>query len=189
VLALNPRAGLLGGVLGLGLGAGMILLCADALSASSELSDLEQQAGGRPIAVKAVHSDTDLAMLTAHPLFALTMGAGATPEVTVRLDGVAIALGRRAALVAVGPKSAQWLTVGQAVDEVKLLEVHPDGVVVDTPTGIRKLTPTGLPSKEPHPASAGVGTGPTSSPPGLRDGPPGPTPIHADEPPAQPPKH
>jgi hypothetical protein len=193
VLAVKPRAGLLGCVLGLGLGAGAILLGADALSSSPELSSLEQQAGARSISVKGGHGGVDdLATLAARPLFVLAGGPGAAPETPVRLDGVAIALGRRAALVAVGPKPTQWLTVGQAVDGVKLLEVHPDGAVVDTPTGIRRLSPTGVPSAAAHSvgAPAGVPAGPAVAAPlsAPGTGPPPSTPIRADEPPARPPQ-
>ena len=75
----------------------------------------------------------------ATPLFALASGSGAAADVPVRLDGLSITPGRRAALISIGGKPADWLEVGATRDGVTLMEVHPTKVTLDTAAGFKDV--------------------------------------------------
>ena len=96
----------------------------------------------------------------ATPLFALSTGPGAATEVAVRLDGLAITPRRRAALISIGGKPADWLEVGATRDGVTLMEVHATKVTLDTAAGFKDVdlwqgpvAPAGAPAASP--ANAG----------------------------------
>jgi len=81
----------------------------------------------------------DLARLVDAPLFALTTGPKAVHDPAVRLEGLSLSRNRRAALIAIDDKPADWLSVGETRDGVVLRAVSPDGVVVETIIGEREV--------------------------------------------------
>ena len=76
----------------------------------------------------------------ATPLFALASGTGAAADIAVRLDGIAITGARRAALVSIGGKPADWLEAGATRDGVTLMEVQATKVTLDTAAGFKDVT-------------------------------------------------
>ena len=142
----------------------------------ADLGAMEQQlAAPQPAISRASIAQDDAAgRILAAPLFALTTGPGAVTDVAVRLDGVAMTPTRRAALVSIDGKPAQWMTVGQALDGVTLMEVQSAKVSVDTATGFKDvglwdapLAANGSAQSPPGaPAPAGFRLPPASAPGG-----------------------
>jgi hypothetical protein len=65
--------------------------------------------------------------------------ASATPEITVVLQGLARTSRRHAALLAIGGKAADWLTVGETRDGVTLEAITAAGATVSTASGLRDI--------------------------------------------------
>ena len=112
------------------------------------------------------NSDDVVGRILAAPLFALTSGPGAVSDVTLRLDGVAITAGRKAALISIGGKPSVWLTVGASQDGVTVIDVQSAKVTLDTATGFREL-PLGDAAASAGPAPL-VGPAASSAPQGFR---------------------
>ena len=150
--------------LGLALAAICWLLFGAHASALTRLDDLNTRLGAAKPAggLHVLVSGADPALpALATPLFALSTGPGAAADVAVRLDGLAITPSRRAALISIGGKPADWLEVGATRDGVTLMEVHATKVTLDTAVGFKDIDlwqgPTaaaGAPSAAPVPAPA-----------------------------------
>ena len=106
----------------------------------------------------------------ARPLFALTTGKNAVPEVMLRLDGVAIEPGRTAALVSINGGEPVWLDQGKSSQGVTLVAVQHTGVHIETATGPRQIELTQGSSSSPASPDARA---PASARPRLADIPPG----------------
>ncbi len=107
----------------------------------TDLAAMEQRLAAPQLVLAraSVMQDDATGRILAAPLFALTTGPGAVSDVVVRLDGVAITPTRKAALVSVNGKPAQWMTIGQARDGVTLVEVQSAKVSLDTATGFKDV--------------------------------------------------
>ena len=70
-----------------------------------------------------------IANLLTPPLF------GQVVAITLRLDGVSILPGRKAALIAINGQPADWIELGDTRDGVTLVDVQPARVSVDTDAG------------------------------------------------------
>jgi len=134
---------LFGGAAPLGLLTGLVAwLLAGGLSVQAQsLSDLEAKLATLrpPKASSARVMPVSIAALQQAPLFALTTGPGAVREPSVRVDGVSFSRRRKAALVSVDGKPAEWLDVGASRDGVTLQEVSSAGVVIETAVGTKQL--------------------------------------------------
>lgn len=73
------------------------------------------------------------------PLFAVSTGPYATPELKLTLSGVARDPHGAAALIAIGDGPAGWLSVGQTRDGATLISLDRDRAVVDTALGFREI--------------------------------------------------
>ncbi len=127
--------------LGLALAAIVWLLLGAHASALTKLDDLNarlavtRSVGGLHVVVAGA-DPAQPALAT--PLFALSTAPGAA-DVAVRLDGLAITPGHRAALISIGGKPADWLEVGATRDGVTLMEAHPTKVTLDTAAGFKDV--------------------------------------------------
>ena len=79
--------------------------------------------------------------LLVHPLFALTTGPGAIPDVVVRLDGLSRSSTRSAALLSINGGPAEWLVKPKDVDDLAafLRVLDPDVPVL--PVGVGSNQP------------------------------------------------
>lgn len=106
-------------------------------------------AAARPAAVRRdVGPDASLDRALASPVFAMTTGPGAVTEIPVALSGLAVTKTRKAALISIGGKPADWLDVGATRDGVTIVAVSGAGATIDTQTGFRSI---GLLSVAPGP--------------------------------------
>lgn len=116
----------------------------------------------------------DVASLAAQPLFVLTTGPGATPQPTVRLDGVVSSKARIAALLSINDRPSEWLGLGETRDGVTLQHVTAGKVTIDTVYGPAEVAlgerigapPLAVAAQPPAPGA------PDQLPPGLRGPPP-----------------
>jgi len=121
-----------GGALG-----GVTLVCALALvlgPPGSVLGALDA-VQARLIAVRPRASAPRAANLA--PAAFTLFGQGAAP--TLRLDGVALSPGRKAALISINGAPSDWIEVGDAEGGVTLVEVTSDEAVVDSVAGTKTL--------------------------------------------------
>lgn len=101
------------------------------------------------------------------PLFAQPEGAALPVETSVVLQGLSRTPRRQSALLAIGARPAEWLTVGETREGVTLDSVGPGGVTITTPSGTRDL---GFgPANTSNQAPASIDPMP---PPGVRSPPP-----------------
>jgi hypothetical protein len=129
-----------GGAFGLLLAAVIFLLFGARASSVSRLDDLDARlTKDRLEESRAPSSSAVLSRLIAKPVFALTTGPGALPDVAVTLTGVAIGPQKTAALISVGGGPVQWLALGATRDGVTLTQVQASKVVVDTPIGFKEV--------------------------------------------------
>ncbi|MDR3511013.1 MAG: hypothetical protein P4L73_05225 [Caulobacteraceae bacterium] len=114
------------------------------------------------------------AALAATPLFALTTGPGAAQDVTVQLQGLAITPRRKAALVAIGGKPADWLDLGATRDGVTLMAIRANQIEVDTAIAFKTvgLWDAGSASGGGAPSAGAPASAPAAMPPGVRLPPP-----------------
>jgi hypothetical protein len=94
-------------------------------------------AAAKPPVLNADTTD-ELVRAASAPLFGLTGGPGS--DVQLRLDGLAITPGSKAALISINGKPADWLDLGATRDGVTLLDVQPLKVTLDTATGFKEVT-------------------------------------------------
>ena len=84
-------------------------------------------------------ADQAMARLAAAPLFDLGAPPGGAAPLTVKLEGLAIAGGRKAALLAINGKPPVWLELGASRDGVTLSAVSPGSVTLDGPDGSKVI--------------------------------------------------
>ncbi|MDR3509246.1 MAG: hypothetical protein P4L64_15235 [Caulobacteraceae bacterium] len=145
--------------------------------ALGQLDQIDQRlaAIGPPQARASLGQDDAAARALATPLFALTTGPGAVSDVPIRLEGLAITPGRKAALVAINGKPAKWMAVGASEEGVTVMDVQSSKVTLDTATGFKEV---GLWDKAAGPDGAGpapppnAASTPTPSPQGFHLPPP-----------------
>lgn len=167
----------------IGLAAGLLAwLAGGGPSASTDrLETVEAKVVGLrgPRPGRFLGTDVGVAQLAATPLFALTVGPGAVPRPTLRLDGVVKSRARTAALIAIDDQQPDWLALGESRGGVTLLEVTASKAVVETLYGPQEVA-LGQRSggSEPAPMS-GAGAPPAVTPtqtdavpPGFRSPPP-----------------
>lgn len=82
---------------------------------------------------------SDVTLLAQQPIFVMSTGANAYKEKAVKLIGISISPGRKAALVSVDGQPAVWMGVGETQDELVLIEVGSNAVRFDTPVGARTI--------------------------------------------------
>lgn len=155
VLALAVPAGLLAGILG--------WLAAGGGAVAARLEPVETQlAAIRPgrAAGAASAPAVDVASLVGSPIFPMTTGPGAVREPAVRVDGIVRTRARRAALVSINDRPAEWLAVGEEREGVTLQDVGASKIVVDTVFGPQTV---GL--GERIPANGAAATASASAPP------------------------
>lgn len=176
------RLALFGGAVPLGLATGLAAwLVAGGASANFETLDgLETKVRGLRAPRTSIHrvSYGGANDLLASPIFAMTTGADALREPSIRLDGVSISSRRTAALVSVDGKFSEWMRVGEARDGVTLQALSASGATFETPLGSKQLA-LGEQSAASAPLQAAAappqGASPIVSdemPPGFRSPPP-----------------
>lgn len=112
----------------------------------------------------------DTSSLLASPLFPMTTGPGAVREPSVRLDGLAISPGRRAALLSIDGGPAEWFAVGDRRDDVILRSVGRNRVTIETIFGSQDVViGATLGAAQPTPPSADAAASIVDTmPPGFR---------------------
>jgi len=113
-----------------------------------------------------VKSSTALAPSFAAPLFAPPEPGAASTEISVALQGLTRSARRQAALLAIGGRPADWLSVGETRDAVTLESVRANSVTISTPAGSREIS---FGPAAPVAAPSSYDAGP---PPGMRGPPP-----------------
>jgi len=110
--------------------------------ALKDMDSLEARlAAARPTSTsRASVVDALTVRVLASPVFALTTGPGAVADIPVSMTGIAVTRMRKAALVSIGAKPADWLVQGATRDGVTLMSVTVAGATVDTPTGFKALS-------------------------------------------------
>ncbi len=143
---------------GLALALGLWLLIGRDPPAIAAVAGLETRlAAARPVATsRASAVDALTVRALGSPVFALTTGPAAVADIPVTMTGIALTRTRKAALISVGAKPADWLDLGATRDGVTLMSVTVAGATVDTPTGFKALTLNG------------GGVGPASAPPPVK---------------------
>jgi hypothetical protein len=125
---------------------------------------------------------TSMVIFAQQPPSAVTPASTAQPTGSVRLLGIAIAPGRRAALVSINGQAPRWAVAGETIDDFEVLAVDARGAKVRVAGGEQRLTlfkPIGVASAQPA-SSTAPAAGPTSAapmadpeiPPGVRLPPP-----------------
>jgi hypothetical protein len=124
-------------------------------------------------------SSPDITELNSLPLLLLTTGPGAVPQPTLRLYGLVRSRTRKAALLSINDKPAEWLMIGETRDGVILQDVLNARIVANTPYGAQEV---GLDDSPPAAPPVAVTLGPQPAadsgarldriPPGFRAPPP-----------------
>jgi hypothetical protein len=176
--ALSPnRAVLLGAVAaGLLLGVAAWFSFGSTSSAADRLEQARERIGAaRPPRPRPAAAPDLVAQAGAHPLFALTTGPGAVPDVTVALEGVSRSSNRSAALLSINGGAAQWLERGKSLDGVALIAVGDAKVTLETALGPKEVELGATPPPPAGPGSlaqAPAGQPGSAPPPGFRLPPP-----------------
>jgi hypothetical protein len=128
------------GPLGMALAVVAWLLFGAHASALGSLDQLQSRLRQAPSAMLVSSTGSSAqARAVATPLFGPTSGPGAPTEAAVRLDGLAITPGRKAALISINGKPADWLSLGESRDGVTLTQVTATKVTVDTAMGSKDI--------------------------------------------------
>ena len=181
----SPRAIMLCALLvGLVLGAGVWTAFGGPSAAADRLEQERARLdAARPARPRASPVPALAAEASSHPLFALTTGPAAVPEVVVRLDGVSRSSTRSAALISIGGAPATWLERGKSFGGVTLVAIGVSTIVLETALGQREVRLAegpapdpagGQPQPPPAPAQAArpLAGSPAQLPPGFRLPPP-----------------
>jgi hypothetical protein len=149
------------GPLGLVIAVLIWLLFGAHASALARLDQLQLRLRSAPSTLIASStSSTAQARAVATPLFGPTSGPGAPTEAVVRLDGLAITPGRKAALISINGKPADWLSLGDSRDGVTLTQVTSTKITVDTSMGSKDVALyAAAPPAAGSPTSAPIGPG------------------------------
>ena len=153
-------------LLGLAFGAlAWMVLGSGALS--NELGGLESALGPKPAPLpRSQQSSTSLVgAITAKPLFLMTVGPDAVLDVSARLLGVAIAPKHKAALVAIGAASPEWLQIGDNRSGLTLRTIRAQEVEFDGPLGPKSVGFDTSPSQSSSTGPAPPGQAPPGQPP------------------------
>jgi hypothetical protein len=160
-----PLVGVLAGAL-------LWLLASHGAAAGARIDDLGRRAEALSAPRSAPKSSNFGGAAASTPLFAMTTGPGAVPEIAVVLSGIARTPRQTAALLAIDGKPAEWVKEGETKDDVTLTEVQAGKVTIDTPTGEREVQLGQKPAATPG-APAAAPSGPSPPPPaGYRMPPP-----------------
>jgi len=81
-----------------------------------------------------------LRVLLGKPLFRVPTATDTSASTTIELQGLARSPDRTAALVSLGGAAPQWITVGQSVGEITLVQVGSDDALFDLPQGLKTVT-------------------------------------------------
>jgi hypothetical protein len=105
----------------------------------------------RPIVNRAAANADAIAAARAlsSPVFALTTGPSAVSDTPVALTGIAVTGTRKAALISIGGKPADWLDLGATRDGVTVMAINAAGVTVDTATGFKTVGLSSGPASPP----------------------------------------
>jgi hypothetical protein len=106
------------------------------------------------------------------PLFGPLGGRGGVADPTIRLQGIARAPGRVAALLAIDAKPSAWLGLGETRDGVTLVEVSGSRISVETMIGEREIRLGGVAEPAGGASRAPLHAGQDEPPPGFRMPPP-----------------
>jgi hypothetical protein len=106
------------------------------------------------------------------PLFGPLGGGGGVAEPTIRLQGIARAPGRVAALLAIDAKPSAWLGLGETRDGVTLVEVLASRIAVETVIGEREIRLGGVAGPSGEADRTPLRAGQDEPPPGFRMPPP-----------------
>lgn len=101
--------------------------------------------------------------LVAMPLFTLASATVTSPDPVVRLDGLSRTSHRIAALISVGGRPSEWLSIGEQREGMTLRKVDAGGVELDMPSGPKTLAL----GEQTQPAPTEVAASDTA-PPGVR---------------------
>ena len=126
-------------------------------------SDLDRVAQAAATAGRLSHRlktgagrSADVGALIQQPVFIMSTGPAAYHEKALTVSGVAIARGRRAALVSIGGSALRWLQVGESAGDLTLTAVSIDGATFDPPVGQRfvGLSPASVAASQPEAGQA-----------------------------------
>ena len=142
IAGLSPLRLLTVGALGGGvlLGAGAWLLWGGASAAQDRLQTAQDHLSAARLGLpKPTSPFLLLADASQRPLFALTTGPGAVPDVTLTLDGLARTPQHVAALVSINGAPDVWLDRGKSVSGVTLVDVADTRITVETALGQKQV--------------------------------------------------
>lgn len=141
-----------------------------ASATSTQLASVQKQVSALrvPTPKGELAAAADLSGLVAAPVFPMSTGPGATPEPTIKVDGLVRSPRRIAALVSINGGPSEWLARGEMRDGVTLLDVSGAKAIVDTVFGEQAV---GLGEQTKGTAAAGAALGPQPGPPIANDGP------------------
>lgn len=132
ILGAVPAGLILGAVTWMSFSAGKPLL--------AQLQAVEADFNALDLRSRAATGPDPMFDVIAFPLFAAAARDSASPEPSVRLEGVAITPSRKAALISINSGPAEWMVLGASKDGVSVRQVDPSKVVVDTPSGTHDIT-------------------------------------------------
>ena len=188
--AMSPQRILFAGAAagGLALGAVAWLAFGGSSAAQERLQSARSQLESARLGVpRADAPQILLADASARPLFALTTGRGAVPDVVLKLDGVASTPQHVAVLLSINGADDVWLERGKSASGVTLISVSDAGATVETALG-EKQVELGQDPRGAQPPGAALQSSPNrppSTPPPFLH-PPGDIPrgMHLPPPPA-----
>jgi hypothetical protein len=139
LLARRPLT-IISALAGVSLGCAVWLIAGASGAGSKVLDGLQERLVATRFAPAPDLDGSDaLAKAMARPLFNLTTGPNAVAETALRVDGLSIQSKRKAALVAINGQPANWLELGEARDNVTLMEIDATWATFDTPTGFKQV--------------------------------------------------
>lgn len=122
------------------LGAALLLLVDPTAEDQARLTTINDGLKRLPKPAQVAQAQAlDTSVMLQTPIFIMSTGPTAYKEAGVRLLGVAISPGRKAALVSIDGGPEQWMRVNELQGDIRLLEVGPRSVRFDTPVGIRTV--------------------------------------------------
>lgn len=132
----------IGAAIAASLGAVVVFVADPAQPVNARLDLIQTQMKALPKAgpIAAGATLSDVTLLAQQPIFVMSTGANAYKEKTVKLIGISISPGRKAALVSVDGQPAVWMGIGETQDELVLIEVGSNAVRFDTPVGARTIS-------------------------------------------------
>lgn len=120
--------------------AGLLLVIDPSAHDRSRAEAVALKTGAKAGRTTEMRDAPDVGQLVDAPIFMMSTGASPYREKTLVLSGLAMSRYRKAVLVSIDGAVPRWMSVGEAVGDITLLDVTGDGGVFDTPLGQRTLS-------------------------------------------------